>query len=116
MSKTTSKKKEKKEKVIEPFWNDFVGIYFDFTKIKFNDVPSFDGSAPRDLKTIIQTLRKRAEEKNIEWTHDVATSRFRHFLEWAYLDKWLSDNWLLQNINRQKDKIFFAITKQYLGR
>lgn len=116
MAKIKKEKKQKQPKKPEPYWNDLVGVYFDFTKCKFNDVPSFDGSAPRDLKTLIQTLRKRAEEKNVEWTLEVATTRFRHFLEHAYLDRWLSENWLLQNINRQKDKIFFNITRQYLGR
>lgn len=109
-------KKEKQSKKPEPYWNDLVGVYFDFTKSKFHDIPSFDGSAPRDLKTIIQTLRKRAEDKSVEWTVEEATTRFRLFLEHAYLDKWLCDNWLLQNINRQKDKIFFNITRQYLSR
>lgn len=109
-------KKIREKKAQELYWNELVGVYFDFTKQKFHDVPSFDGSAPRDLKTIIQTLRKRAEDKGVEWTHEVATTRFRHFLEWAYMDKWLSENWLLQNINRQKDKIFFSITRQLLVR
>lgn len=109
-------KKEKKEKKIEPHWSDMVAVYFDFTKSKFHDIPSFDGSAPRDLKNIIESLRKRAEDKNVEWTKEVAIVRFRHFLEHAYMDRWLSENWLLMNINRQKDKIFFNITRQYLSR
>lgn len=108
--------KRKREKQIEPFWQEMVSLFFNFTKERFGDIPTFDNSAPRDLKQIIQTLRKRAQDKNIEWTHEVATTRFRHFLEHAYNDKWLCDNWLLQNINRQKDKIFFNITKQYLAR
>ena len=74
-------------------------------------MPSFDGSAPRDLKSIIQVLRKRAEDKNIQWTFEVATTRFRHFLEHALMDKWLSENWLLMNISRQKDRLFFKITQ-----
>lgn len=109
-------KSKKEKKAPEPFWNDIVGIFFEFTKQKFNEAPSFDGSAPRDLKNILIALRKRAEDKKVEWTYEVATTRFRHFLEWAYMDKWLCENWLLMNINRQKDKIFFAITRQYLSR
>jgi hypothetical protein len=109
-------KKEKKEKKIEPYWQEMVGVYFDFTKSKFHDIPSFDGSAPRDLKNILQALRKRAEDKGIEWTQEVAIIRFRHFLEHCWMDRWLSDNWLLMNIARQKDKIFFSITRQYLSR
>jgi hypothetical protein len=104
--------KAKQEKKIEAFWKDFVDIFFDFCKQKYNELPSFDGSAPRDLKSIIISLRKRAEEKNVEWTYEVATTRFKSFLEHCYQDRWLSNNWLLQNINRQKDKIFFLISKQ----
>lgn len=104
-------KKEKKPKVIEPYWNDLVQVYFEFTKTKFSEPPSFDGSAPRDLKSIIQVLHKRAEEKGIEWTQEVAKTRFKMFLDFAFSDWWLSENWLLQNINRQKDKIIFKATK-----
>lgn len=107
-------KKEKKQP--EPFWNEQVGIFFDFTKSKFHENPSFDGSSPRNLKNILTELRKRAEDKKVEWTYEVATTRFRMFLEHAYMDRWLSENWLLQNIDRQKDKIFFSVTRQYLSR
>lgn len=107
-------KKEKKQP--EPFWQDMIAVWFNFCKEKYNDVPTFDNSAPRDLKNIIQALRKRAEDKGIEWTQEVAIMRFRHFLEHCWMDRWLSENWLLMNIMRQKDKIFFSITKQYLNR
>ena len=109
-------KAKKEKKPPEPFWNEQVGIFFEFTKAKFHDTPSFDGSAPRDLKNILAVLRKRAEDKGVEWSYEVATTRFRHFLEWAYADNWLRQNWLLSHINRHKDKIFFEITRQYLSR
>jgi hypothetical protein len=102
-------KKTKKEK--EPFWNELVEVYFNFCIDKFGDKPSFDGSAPRDLKNIIISLHTRAIEKQIEWTDEVATKRFFKFLEFAYMDNWLSQNFMLFNINRQKDKIFFNISK-----
>lgn len=95
----------------EPFWNDFVEEYFRYTKEKFNEFPCFDNSAPRDLKSIIQVLRKRSEERGVEWTKETAIFRFKMFLEFAFSDWWLSENWLLQNINRQKDKIIFKATK-----
>lgn len=113
--KSSKIKKEKKTKVVEPHWQDLTSLYFQFCKEKFNEIPSFDGSGPRDLKNIVQALRKRAEDKQVEWTHEVATTRFRHFLEYCYADRWLQDNFLLQNINRQKDKIFFNISKQYVN-
>lgn len=109
-------KAKKQKKQPEPFWNEQVGIFFDFTKSKYHESPSFDGSSPRNLKNILIELRKRAEDKGVEWTYEVATTRFRLFLEHAFMDRWLSENWLLQNIDRQKDKLFFSITKQYLSR
>lgn len=108
----TKVKKERKPKEIEPYWQDLVTAYFDFTKSKFSETPSFDGSAPRDLKAIIQTLRKRAEDAGIEWTKEIAIHRFSAFLEYAFSDSWLSENWLLQNINRQKDKVIFKAAKK----
>lgn len=114
MAKAIKEKKPKKEKKIEPYWSELVSVYFDFCKSKFHDVPSFDGSAPRDMKTIIQSLHTRADAANVEWTQEVAIIRFRHFLEFCYRDRWLSENFLLQNINRQKDKIFFEISRQKL--
>lgn len=105
----TRAKKEKKP--AELYWQEFVGCYFEFTKSKFSETPSFDGSAPRDLRTIIQALRKRAEDAHIEWTKETALFRFKTFLEFSFSDWWLSENWMLQNINRQKDKIFFKAAK-----
>lgn len=107
-------KKEKKQP--EPYWQDMISVWFNFCKEKYNDVPTFDNSAPRDLKNIIQALRKRAEDKGVDWTQEVAIMRFRHFLEHCWMDRWLSENWLLMNIMRQKDKIFFSITRQYLSK
>lgn len=105
-------KASKKEKMIEPYWKDLVSVYFEFCKDKFSEIPSFDGSAPRDMKALIATLRIRAESNGIEWNHETATTRLRSFLEYSFSDKWLSENWLVSNINRQKDKIFFKIAQQ----
>lgn len=107
---TTVKKKKRKQKPPpEPHWNEMVHIYFEFCRSKFNENPTFDGSSPRDMKAIIKALRERAEKSNVEWTLDVAQFRWKSFLEFAFKDQWLSKNWLLSNINRQKDKIFFNI-------
>lgn len=101
----TKSKKEKKP--AELYWQDFIEAYFSYTKEKFTEPPSFDGSAPRDLKAIIQALRKRAEEKGVEWTKENAMLRFRSFLDYAYSEWWLREHWMLSNINRSKDPIFF---------
>lgn len=99
----------------EPFWSELVQTYFSFCRDNFNEDPSFDGSAPKDMKNIISSLRLRAEKSNIQWTADVAVLRWKKFLEFAVKDKWLSENFLLQNINRQKDKIFFKIQQVKRG-
>lgn len=103
--------KAKKEKAPpEPFWNELVEVWFNFCKEKFNEPPTFDGSAPRDLKFIVSTLHERAIASELEWTEELATSRFHKFLSFAYeSSEWLRNNWLLSNLNRQKDAIFFNI-------
>lgn len=103
---------KKKKAPPEKYWNDYVSIFFRFCSQKFHDVPTFDGSAPRDLKAIVTALRKRAEHAGVEWDYETATSRFHHFLEFAIQDKWLAENWLLSNLNRQKDKLFLNHSKQ----
>jgi len=109
--------KKKTNKNVEPHFQAIVAVFFAFTKSKKGEDPSFDGSAPRDLKSILASLRTRAEAKGIVWTEAVANHRFTAFLEEAYLDRWLSENWILSNINRQKDKVFFNAAKkvQWLG-
>jgi hypothetical protein len=102
----------KPNKRAEAFWQELVSTYFQFCREKFHDVPTFTGSAPRDLKNIITTLRRRAEKKFDEWDMEHATIRLRLFLEYAYEDEWLRENWLLSNIYRQMDKIIFNAHKQ----
>lgn len=105
--------KTKKQKTIEPYWDEAVKTWFKFCVDKFGEPPSFDGSAPRDLKLIVHQLRIRAEAKNIEWTELALVTRLNAFLEFAYSMQWLKTNWLLSNLNRQKDNIFFQLAKQY---
>lgn len=111
-----SAKKPKKEKTPEPFFKELVSVYFQFCRGEFGEEPTFDGSAPRDFKDIIKSLRERAQKSNIEWTLEVAQSRLLNFLMFANMDKWLHDNFILSNINRQKDKIFFKIRAAINGR
>lgn len=102
-------KKDKNETF--QYWPELVETYFNFCKEKFEEKPSFDGSAPRDLKIICESLKKRAEGAGVEWTELVAIERFLKFLTFAYQDRWLKENFILSNLNRQKDKIFFNIRK-----
>lgn len=89
-------------------WKACVETYFTFCRDNFNgESPSFDGSSPRDLKTILTQLRKRAEEKKIGWSENVAKDRLLKFLQFAFNDAWLKRNWTLSNINKKKDALFF---------
>lgn len=110
--------KEKKEKTPPAkFWTSMVKVFFDFVRENFDgEVPSFDGSAPRDLKSIVQALEKRAEIAGVEWTEEVANARLRKFFDVAHSIPWLRENFLLFNLNRQKDKIFFTIKQQHNGK
>lgn len=107
------KKEPKPKKQIEPHWNKAVETWFKFTTDKFNAPPSFDGSAPRDLKCIITQLRQRAEDKNIEWSELALVTRLNAFLDAAFTYQYLRTHWLLLNINRQKDIIFFDLAKAH---
>lgn len=104
-------KKIKQPKKIEPHWSEMVELWFKFCRDNFGDDPTFDGSSPRNLKSIIKSLRERAEHSGYEWTIGTARYRFTRFLEFAIKDNWLRNNWMLFNIDRQKDKIFFQIRK-----
>lgn len=111
MAKSTKKPKE--PKFIEPHFQVMVSTFFKFCVDFKGDKPSFDGSAPRNLKNICKQLRERAEEKGIEWTELAAVTRLNKFLETANTYKYLNENWLLQNLDRNKDMIFFNLAKQY---
>lgn len=113
MAKSVKTPKPKKQKFIEPHWDVIVQTWFKFCVDFKGDKPSFDGSAPRDLKNIIKELRERAESKNIEWSELAAVTRLNKFLQVANTYKYLNENWLLSNINRQKDIIFFNLAKQF---
>lgn len=99
----------KKDSATEPFWKELVEVYFAFCQEKFYVDPSFDGGSPKALKSILASMKKQAAKKEIEWTDDISKKCLRRFLEYAFLDPWLSDNFLLTTLNSHKDKIFFKI-------
>lgn len=97
----------------EKFWKELVAMWYEFCRANFSgEEPSFDGSAPRDLKRIILALRVRAEKQQIEWTLDIAINRFMKFLNEAITYPWLKEHFLLSNLARQKDTIFFNLAKK----
>ena len=109
--------KEKTEKKpATQHWQKLIDVFFNFYEKNFEgEKPSFDGSAPRDLKSIVEALKKRADDASVEWTEENATIRLQKFFEAALKVDWLRENFLLFNLNRQKDKIFVSIKKQVNG-
>lgn len=109
--KSSKKKKEKSSagavvKISTPHWEKCVETWFGFYEGHFGEKPTFSGSAPRDLQTILNGLQKKAEERNYEWTEQQAVSSLTVFLQCAMkADRWLKENFLLLNLNRQFDKI-----------
>lgn len=100
---------EKKEKIVRVYWQKLVQKYFEFCRENFGMKPSFDGSAPRDFAGLYDELKIRVEEEGMEWTYEIAESSLLLFLKFAFEDKWLNENFMLFNLNRHKDKIFFKM-------
>lgn len=105
-------KKKKNPRTPQPHWDKLVTVWFKFCCDNLCDAPVFDGSAPRDLLNIVKALQHRAITSGEEWSETVATSRLHMFLTFAFQDSWLKKNWLLSNLNRQKEKIFFNLRKK----
>lgn len=105
----TKQKSTRIKKQPEPFFQDIVSDWFHYCRDKFDEEPSFTGSSPKDLKLILVSLRERADKSEVEWSLLIARHRFKMFLDFAWQQKWLREHWLLSNINRQKDTIFFNI-------
>ena len=99
----------KKVHTPEPYWSKLVSVWFDFHEEKFHDKPEFEGSEPKDLLKIIQSLKKRAESNNIEWTEEVASKRLKSFLEFAMTHDVLCNCFTLITINRYKNLVFQKI-------
>lgn len=111
--KNTRTRAEKKTRL---FFKKWVSIYFEFCMDKFSENPSFDGSAPRDLGMIYDAVEKKCIEKGLAWSEELSERSWRIFLEFAWKDNWLQQNFLLFNLNRQKDKIFFQIKSSGNGK
>lgn len=101
--------KKKTPKEPEPHWAALIQVWFDFHIDNFHIEPDFEGSEPADLKKIVQSLKKRAAEKEIEWTEDVSKSRLKSFLTFAMTHDVLCNCFTLITINRYKNLVFQKI-------
>lgn len=106
---------KKAEKYPEAHWSALTKVWFDFHIETFHVEPDFEGSEPADLKKIIQSLKKRAAEKDIEWTEEVATTRLLSFLKFAMTHDVLCNCFTLITINRYKNLVFQKIANPNLN-
>lgn len=96
---------KKKPEDVTPHWEKMTATWFGFYEGKTTYKPTFDGAAAKSLKKIVQNLKKRSEGRGLDWTEGQAESTLLAFLDFAYKDGWLKDNFLLTNLDRQFDKI-----------
>lgn len=88
-------------------WKEIVETWFTFCQEKFSQKPSFDGISAKSLKLLMTAIKLRATDQKVEWNSIEACARLRAFLLKAHRDQWMRDNFLLKNLNSQKDKFFF---------
>ncbi len=102
-----AKKMRVKPKETEPHWKALVKVWFDFNLEKFEEEPSFDGDNPKIFKEkIVWRLKKRAGQKGIDWTQEIACQRLKYFLDSAYAyDAWLPKHFTLSNLAKQFDPV-----------
>lgn len=113
---SAQKKKKESEGDGTPHWTALVKVWFDFNEAKLDFSPSFVGQDPRSLKNICEKLQKRSVQKGYEWSEQNAIGALTAFLTHAITDKWLKENFLLPNIDRQFDKIISnAASKQNIN-
>lgn len=98
------KSKAKREDATE-HWQQLVDAWFRFYKQKKGHDPTFDGVSQKSLKAIAANLKKRQLEAGNDWTQEKAVTTFERFLSYAASLEWLKDNFLLNNLERQFDKI-----------
>ena len=99
------KSRTKKNLEVMGIWERCVKAWFEFYETKFQEKPSFAGRDPASFKKLLELVSQRVVVKNFEWTAETCQDHFLKFLQRAYTDAWLSQNFLLQNLVSQFDKI-----------
>lgn len=97
---------KKSEEETEPYWQDLVKVWFDFHKANKLDKPSFAGKDPRTFQQLIHLLKKRASNRNQEWTLEHATGSLNYFLSLAFGEEWLRQHFTLENLVKQFDAVY----------
>jgi len=103
-AKSIVKEYEKQQKT--EHWKEIVDAWFDFYTSKKDYQPTFTPRDSKALKEVIKNLKVKASEKGfLDWDKDYCLRVFNHFLNLAYSDNWLSENFLLPNLYSKFDSI-----------
>lgn len=108
-----SKKNKRAPQPPTQYWKALVKVWFDLyaeliilPNKKEKAVPCFDTVESFQMKIIVREIKKRCEEKNIEWIEKNAIKYFEIFLRRAWEDDFTSKNFMLKTISYNKTKIF----------
>jgi len=101
--KPATVKKDQPEKVL--YWKQIVETWFTFYKKYYLVEPTFNGASAKNLKLIIDRLKSLSEKSGYEWNEDYAIRVLTRFLDNAFSDNWLKDNFLLSNLYSKFDSI-----------
>jgi hypothetical protein len=96
---------EKSKSPENSFFKNFTKIWFDFHQEKYEFKPNFKSIDGAKINSIISKLKKIAEQKNFEFTQEIAEQSFLKFLNLAYSDDWLKSNFQLQILDSKFDSI-----------
>lgn len=96
----------KEEKIPADVWKLVVETWFVFYEQQKGEKPSFAGRDPAHLKALIRLVEQKVlAAPGHKWDGETCAPHFLRFLTIAYTDTWLKQNFLLQNLLNQFDKI-----------
>lgn len=87
------------------YYSEFLKVWFTVYEEKFKTKPTMTETDGKKLKSIIQKLKNKSADSNYDWGPASGEKLFRHFLEIAYSDTWIRDNYQLQILDNKFDII-----------
>lgn len=108
----TAKNNQKQINPETEIYKKLVFVWFELYPQLFGFKPTFNALDGSKIKSIEKKLKSKCEEFQQEWTGESAEDLFRQFLDVAYSDKWLKDNFQLQILDSKFDIIIAKSMKQ----